>query len=69
MSIPNVPQASGYGLHLSFRRYDILKDKGSVSRAQALKKASEQYEIFNKTQKIDSDFDKAVKELLTENIQ
>lgn len=54
---------------LSFRRYDILKDKGSVSRQQALEKASREYVIFNRTQKIDSDFDKAVKELLAEDAQ
>ena len=54
---------------LSFRRYDILKDKGSVSRQQALEKASQEYDIFNRTQKIDSDFDKAVKELLAEDAQ
>ena len=54
---------------LSFRRYDILKDKGSVSRLQALEKASQEYDIFNRTQRIDSDFDKAVKELLAEDAQ
>ena len=54
---------------LSFRRYDILKDKGSVSRQQALEKASQEYDIFNRTQKIDSDFDKAVKELLAGDAQ
>lgn len=46
---------------LSFRRYDILKDKGSVSRKTALAKASAEYDIFNKTQKINSDFDKTLK--------
>ena len=51
---------------LAFRRYDILKDKGTVSRQQALQKASKEYDIFNKTQRIESDFDRAVKELLGE---
>lgn len=46
---------------LSFRRYNILKDKGSVSRKTALAKASAEYDIFNKTQKINSDFDKTLK--------
>lgn len=46
---------------LSFRRYDILKDKGSVSIKTALAKASAEYDIFNKTQKINSDFDKTLK--------
>lgn len=54
---------------LAFRRYDILKDKGTVSRQQALQKASQEYDIFNKTQRIESDFDRAVKELLGEGTQ
>lgn len=49
---------------LAFRRYDILKDKGSVSRQEALKKAEKEYEAYNKTQKITSDFDREVKKLL-----
>lgn len=49
---------------LAFRRYDILKDKGSVSKQAALKKAEAEYEAFNKTQKITSDFDKEVKKIL-----
>ena len=49
---------------LAFRRYDILKDKGSVSRQEALKKAETEYEAYNKTQKITSDFDREVKKLL-----
>ena len=49
---------------LAFRRYDILTDKGSVSRQAALKKAETEYEAFNKTQKITSDFDKEVKKML-----
>ena len=49
---------------LTFRRYQILPDKGKISAAQAKKKAEEEYEIFNKTQRIDSDFDKEVRGLL-----
>lgn len=49
---------------LTFRRYQILPDKGKISAAQAKKKAEEEYDIFNKTQRIDSDFDKDVKGLL-----
>ena len=48
---------------LSFRRYDILPDKGKVSARQARGKAEAEYELFNPTQKIVSDFDKAVKSL------
>lgn len=49
---------------LAFRRYDILKDKGSISRQQAKQKAEAEYEAFNKTQHIISDFDIEVKKLL-----
>ncbi|WP_278519431.1 virulence RhuM family protein [Leyella stercorea] len=49
---------------LTFRKYQILPDKGNISAAQAKKKAEEEYDIFNKTQQIDSDFDKEVKGLL-----
>ena len=49
---------------LTFRRYQILPDKGKISAAQAKKKAEEEYDIFNKTQRIDSDFDKEIRGLL-----
>lgn len=46
---------------LTFRRYDLLPDKGKVSREQALEKAYAEYDAFNKTQKITSDFDLLLK--------
>lgn len=49
---------------LTFRRYQILPDKGKISAAQAKKKAEEEYDIFNKTQRIDSDFDKEIRGLM-----
>ena len=49
---------------LSFRKYKILKDKGSISKKQADAKAEEEYIHFNKTQKIISDFDRQVKKLI-----
>ena len=49
---------------LTFRRYQILPDKGKISAAQAKKKAEEEYDVFNKTQRIDSDFDKEVRGVL-----
>ena len=49
---------------LTFNDYKILPDKGKISAAQAKKKAEEEYDIFNKTQRIDSDFDKEVRGLL-----
>lgn len=48
---------------LSFRRYEILPDKGRVSHKKALEKAAQEYSVFNKTQKITSDFDRAVAKL------
>lgn len=48
---------------LSFNRYDILKDKGRVSGEEARQKARAEYDAFNKTQPIISDFDRAVKAL------
>lgn len=56
--------AASVNAFLAFRRYDILKDKGSVSKQTALKKAEAEYEAFNKTQKITSDFDKEIKKML-----
>lgn len=48
---------------LAFREYKILPNKGSVSRADADQKARAEYDKFNKTQKIVSDFDKQVRSL------
>ena len=48
---------------LEFRKYDILEGNGRISRNKADEKAFSEYEIFNKTQKIDSDFDKMIKKL------
>lgn len=48
---------------LEFRKYDILTDKGRVSRDTAKSKAEFEYSIFNKTQKIDSDFDKEIRKI------
>lgn len=49
---------------LSFRKYQLLPDKGRISKNQADEKAEKEYDIFNKTQKIDSDFDKQVRKML-----
>ena len=48
---------------LEFRRYDILDGNGKVGWDQADEKAFEEYEIFNRTQKIDSDFDKVIRKI------
>ena len=48
---------------LSFRRYDILNDKGRITRIQAENKAEAEYDEFNKSQKIISDFDMEIKNI------
>lgn len=48
---------------LAFRKYQILPDKGKVSKQRALDKAGSEYDEFNKTQKVTSDFDREVKKL------
>ena len=52
---------------LSFRRYDILEGKGTVSHKVAVRKAETEYDEFNKKQKINSDFDKMIKKMLLED--
>ncbi|MBB5225207.1 cell filamentation protein Fic [Treponema ruminis] len=48
---------------LEFRKYDNLEGNGRISRNDADNKAFAEYEIFNKTQKIDSDFDKMIRKI------
>lgn len=48
---------------LTFNDYKILEGKGKISKIQADKKAITEYDVFNKTQKIISDFDKEIKKL------
>lgn len=52
---------------LTFRRYQILPDKGKISAAQAKKKAEDEYALFDPTQQIDSDFDKEVRKMLKDD--
>ena len=54
---------------LAFRRYDILPDKGKVSRQRAIDKAEAEYDAFNRTQRITSDFDRSVRRMLTKSGQ
>ena len=49
---------------LAFRRYQILPDKGKISAAEAKQKAENEYDIFNRTQRIDSDFDREIRGVL-----
>lgn len=48
---------------LTFNQYKVLDGKGSISKDTADRKAIEEYTEFNKTQKIDSDFEKEIKKL------
>ena len=52
---------------LTFNEYNVLGGKGKISKDTADKKAFEEYDKFNKTQKIVSDFDKEIKKLGIEN--
>jgi hypothetical protein len=56
--------AASVNKFLTFNDYKILPDKGTISAAQAKAKAEQEYDIFNKTQRIDSDFDKRIRGML-----
>lgn len=56
--------AASVNKFLTFNDYKILPDKGRISAAQAKAKAESEYDIFNRTQRIDSDFDKEVRDML-----
>ncbi len=58
--------ASSVNEFLSFRRYDVLPDnaKGHLSAQNAKEKAEAEYDIFNRHQKIISDFDREIKKFL-----
>ena len=58
--------AASVNAFLEFRRYQILTGNGSVSKKQADAKAIEEYNEFNKHQKIESDFDREVKKMLSQ---
>ena len=49
---------------LNFNKYKILKDKGRISKEKANQKALGEYKEFNKTQRIESDFEKETKKFL-----
>lgn len=48
---------------LEFNEYKILENLGNKSKQQAEKKANLAYDEFNKTQKINSDFDKVIRKI------
>lgn len=49
---------------LAFRRFDVLQGKGKLSKKEADVKASVEYDGFNRTQQITSDFDKTIRKML-----
>jgi hypothetical protein len=52
---------------LDFNDYKILYGAGKISHKQAESKAGKEYDIFNKNQKIESDFDKLVKKTIKQS--
>ncbi len=53
--------ADSINAFLEFRKYEILKDNGRISHKEAQEKAYTEYEIYNKTQPLVSDFDRVLK--------
>ena len=53
--------AASVNKFLTFNDYEILPNRGSISAAQAKAKAEAEYDLFNPTQQIDSDFDKEIR--------
>ncbi len=49
---------------LEFNEFKVLEGKGKISFKQAEEKALQEYELFNKKQEINSDFDKFSKKIL-----
>ena len=50
---------------LTFNDFKTLPDRGKVSAAEAKAKAETEYDLFNPTQRIDSDFDREIRGMLT----
>lgn len=59
--------AASVNKFLTFNDYRVLPDKGSISAAEAKAKAEKEYDLFNPTQKIVSDFDKEIRRLKNNN--
>ena len=54
---------------LEFNEYKIFDGKGKISHKQAENRAFAEYDDLNKTQKIESDFDREIKKLLNNNAE
>ena len=61
--------ANSVNKFLNFNEFKVLEGKGKISHEKAIKKANEEYNKFNKTQKIISDFDKEIKKLKVESVK
>lgn len=61
--------AESVNLFLNFNEYKVLEGKGRISSKQAEQKAFREYDKFNKTQKIESDFDREIKMLEKKNLK
>jgi len=55
--------AASVNKFLSFNEFKVLDGKGQMTHKRAITKAGKEYDKFNKTQKIESDFDKHIKKL------
>ncbi len=55
--------AASVNRFLEFNDFRILDHKGTVSHQQAIEKANREYEVFNKTQPILSDFEEMIKKI------
>ena len=52
---------------LNFNEFKILEGKGIISHTKAIEKAGAAYDLYNKNKKIESDFDKQIKQLKKKN--
>jgi Virulence protein len=59
--------AASVNKFLTFNDYKVLPHRGSISAAQAKAKAEAEYDFFNPTQQIDSDFDKEIREIINKD--
>lgn len=57
--------ASSVNEFLAFRKYNILPDRGRISMKSAKYKARAEYDIYNKTQQIISDFDEDIRKMIS----
>lgn len=59
--------AASVNKFLTFNDYKVLSDNGMISASEARLKAETEYDLFNPTQQIDSDFDKEIRGLFDDD--